>query len=104
MVRMREALYGNYLQRTCDRPDDSASPSGRGSQTGKIFSENLGILVAQLSIWTTHVHRPDGLCPVKGMLRSMANMDMTCKPSPRVKQVWVKKDETIHPLRGSGLT
>jgi len=34
----------------------------------------------------------------------MANMDMTRKPSPRVKQVWVKKDETIHPLRGSRLT
>jgi hypothetical protein len=27
-------------------------------------------------------------------------MDMTHKPSPRVKQVWVKKDGTIHPLRG----
>jgi len=38
------------------------------------------------------------------MLRSMANMDMTRKPSPPVKQIWVKKDETIHPLRGSGLT
>jgi hypothetical protein len=24
---------------------------------------------------------------IQGMLRSMANMDMTCKPSPRVKQV-----------------
>jgi hypothetical protein len=36
-----KALYGNYLQRTCDRPDDSVSPSGCGSQTGKIFSENL---------------------------------------------------------------
>jgi hypothetical protein len=31
-------------------------------------------------------------------------MDMTHKPSPRVKQVWVKNDKTIHPLRGSGLT
>jgi hypothetical protein len=31
-------------------------------------------------------------------------MDMTRKPSPRVKQICVKKDETIHPLRGSGLT
>jgi hypothetical protein len=41
---------------------------------------------------------------MQDMLRSMANMDMTHKPSPRVKQVWVKKDETIHPLRGSGLT
>jgi hypothetical protein len=38
------------------------------------------------------------------MLRSMANMDMTSKPSPRVKQVWVKKDETIHPMRGNERT
>jgi len=36
-----KALYGNYLQQTCDRLDDSASWSGRGSQTGKIFSKNL---------------------------------------------------------------
>jgi hypothetical protein len=42
MVRTREALYGSYLHRTCDRPDDCVLPSGRGSQTGKIFSENLG--------------------------------------------------------------
>jgi hypothetical protein len=60
MVQTREALYGNYLQRTCDCPDASASLSRRGSQTGKIFSKNLGILVAQLSVQTTHVHRPDG--------------------------------------------
>jgi hypothetical protein len=38
MVRMREALYESYLQRTYDRPDISVSPSGHGSQTGKIFS------------------------------------------------------------------
>jgi len=38
---------------------------------------------------------------MQGMLRSMANMDMTRKPSSLVKQVWVKKDETIHPLRRS---
>jgi hypothetical protein len=50
MVRTRDALYGIYLQRTCDRPDNSASPSGRSSQTGKIFSENIRILVAQLSV------------------------------------------------------
>jgi len=31
-------------------------------------------------------------------------MDKTCKPPPWVKQVWVKNDETIQPLRGSGLT
>jgi hypothetical protein len=33
------------------------------------------------------------------MLRRVDNMDKTCKPPPRVKN-----DETIHPLRGSGLT
>jgi hypothetical protein len=36
--------------RMCDRLDDSASPSGRGYQTGKIFRENFGISVAQLSV------------------------------------------------------
>jgi hypothetical protein len=38
------------------------------------------------------------------MLRRMDNMGKTYKLPPRVKLVWVKKDETIHPLRGSGLT
>jgi len=61
LVRMREALYGNYLQWTCDRPDDSASPSGRSSQTGKIFSKNLKNFVAQLSVRTAQVHLPDGV-------------------------------------------
>jgi hypothetical protein len=41
---------------------------------------------------------------MQDMLRSIANMDMTRKPSPRVKQVWVKKDETIHPMRGNERT
>jgi hypothetical protein len=46
-------------------------------------------------------HGYEGLLSlIQGMLWSMANMDMTRKPSPRVKQVWVKKDETIHPMRG----
>jgi hypothetical protein len=38
MVQTHEALYGSNLQQTCDRSDVSVSPSGRGSQTGKIFS------------------------------------------------------------------
>jgi hypothetical protein len=38
------------------------------------------------------------------MLRRMDNMDKTCKPPPRVKQVWVKSDETIHPMRGNERT
>jgi hypothetical protein len=46
LVWTREALYENYLRWTCDHPDDSTSLSGRGSQTGKIFSENPEILVA----------------------------------------------------------
>jgi len=59
MVWTREALYGNYLQLTCDRLDDSASPSGRGSQTGKIFSENL-------EIFCRTVVRLDSPCPSSG--------------------------------------
>jgi hypothetical protein len=39
--RCVKALYGNYLQQPCNRSDDSVSPSGRGSQIGKIFSKNL---------------------------------------------------------------
>jgi hypothetical protein len=50
-------------------------------------------------------HGYEGLLSlIQDMLRNMANMDMTRKPSPRVKQVWVKNDETIHPLRGGGFT
>jgi len=45
-------LYGNYLQRTCDRPDDRATLSGYVSQTGKIFNEIFKISVAQLSVRT----------------------------------------------------
>jgi hypothetical protein len=59
LVRTGEALYGNYLQRMCNRPDDSASPSERGSQIGNIFSENLKILCCT-------VVRPDGPCPPSG--------------------------------------
>jgi hypothetical protein len=54
-----KALYGNYLQRTCGRLDDSVSPSRRDSQTGKIFSENL-----ENSSRT--VVRPEGPCPPSG--------------------------------------
>jgi hypothetical protein len=47
----------------------------------------------------TSSHGYEGLLSlIQGMLRSMANMDMTHKPSPRVKQVWVRNDETIHPM------
>jgi hypothetical protein len=53
-------LYGNYLQRTCDCPNDMASPSGPGSQTGKIFSEIFKILVPQLFVQTAYDHRLDG--------------------------------------------
>jgi len=41
---------------------------------------------------------------LQGMLRRMDNMSNTQSHLPQVHQGWVKKDETIHPLRGSGLT
>lgn len=56
-----KALYGNYLRQTCNHLDDSASLSGHGSQTGKIFSENLRNSIAQLSVQTAHVHHPDSV-------------------------------------------
>jgi hypothetical protein len=43
----------------CDSPEDRATPSGRGSQTGKIFREIFRILIAQLSVQTAYDHRPD---------------------------------------------
>jgi hypothetical protein len=50
-------------------------------------------------------HGYEGLLSLmQGMLRRMDNMDKTYKPPLRVNQVWVRNDETIHPLRGSGLT
>jgi hypothetical protein len=52
-------LYENYLQRTCDRPNDKTSLSGRSSQTGKIFSEIFEISITQLSVRTAYDHRPD---------------------------------------------
>jgi hypothetical protein len=53
-------LYGNYLQRTCDRLDDRATPSGRGSQTGNIFSEIFEISVVQLFARMAYNHHPEG--------------------------------------------
>jgi hypothetical protein len=50
-------------------------------------------------------HSYEGLLSMmQGMLKRMANMDKTCKPPPQVKQIYVKNDKTIHPLKGSGLT
>jgi hypothetical protein len=47
-------------------------------------------------------HGYEGLLSLmQGMLKRMDNMDKTCKPPPRVKQEWVKSDETIHPMRGN---
>jgi hypothetical protein len=51
MTDMEIACSRSPVQ-TCDRLDDSASPPGRGSQTGKIFSGIFEISVAQLSVRT----------------------------------------------------
>jgi hypothetical protein len=41
---------------------------------------------------------------MKNVLVSLDKLDMAYNPISHVKNVWVRKDETIHPLRGSGLT
>jgi len=50
-------------------------------------------------------HAYEGLLSMmQSMLRRLDSLDMTRRPPPKIKQVWVKKDDAIHPLRGSGLT
>jgi hypothetical protein len=41
---------------------------------------------------------------MKSVLVRLINLDMANTPASHVEKVWVRKDETIHPLRGSGLT
>jgi len=37
---------------------------------------------------------------MKNVLVSLDKLDMSYNPTSQVKKVWVRKDETIHPLRG----
>jgi hypothetical protein len=39
---------------------------------------------------------------MKGVLFRLDEFVKGHKPRPKITQVWVRKDETIHPLRGSG--
>jgi hypothetical protein len=41
---------------------------------------------------------------MKNVLVRLINWDMAHTLASQVKKVWVRKDETIHPLKGSGLT
>jgi hypothetical protein len=41
---------------------------------------------------------------MKSLLVRLINLDMAYTPASEVEKVWVRKDETTHPLRGSGLT
>jgi hypothetical protein len=41
---------------------------------------------------------------MKSVLVRLIKLDMAHTPASQVEKVWVRKDETIHPLRGSGLT
>jgi hypothetical protein len=46
-----QALYGNFVQQKCNRPNSWVTPSKRGPIQERISSE-FGKPVAQLSIWT----------------------------------------------------
>jgi hypothetical protein len=41
---------------------------------------------------------------MKNVLVRLINWDMAHTLASQVEKVWVRKDETIHPLRGSELT
>jgi hypothetical protein len=44
------------------------------------------------------------LSMMQNVLSCLDNLGKAHNPAPMIKKVWVKKDETIHPVRGSGLT
>jgi hypothetical protein len=41
---------------------------------------------------------------MKSVLVRLINLDMAHTVASQVEKVWVRKDETIHSLRGGGLT
>jgi hypothetical protein len=41
---------------------------------------------------------------MKSVLVRLINLDIGHTPASQVEKVWVRKDGTIHPLRGSGIT
>jgi glycine cleavage system protein P-like pyridoxal-binding family len=41
---------------------------------------------------------------MKNVLVSLDKLDMAYNSTSQEKKVWIRKDETIHPLRGNGLT
>jgi hypothetical protein len=41
---------------------------------------------------------------MKSVIVRLNNLDMVYNPVSQVNKIWVRKDEIIHPLRGSGLT
>jgi hypothetical protein len=56
-------------------------------------------------------HKPKGIQIYEGLVYMMKNvlvsldkLDMAYNPTSQVKKVWVRKDETIHPLKRSRLT
>jgi hypothetical protein len=52
MVRTREALYGKYLQRTCNRPDDCVFLPDAAPKHERFSAKFLKNLVAQLPVRT----------------------------------------------------
>jgi hypothetical protein len=50
-------------------------------------------------------HLYEGLFSMmRNVLSRLDKLDKVHNPGPRVKNTWVRNDEIIHPLRGSGLT
>jgi hypothetical protein len=50
-------------------------------------------------------HLYEGLFSMmQNVIRGLDKLDKVQKPASRIKKVKVRKDKTIYPLRGSGLT
>jgi hypothetical protein len=75
------------------------------SATTTIVCSEEHIKALQENVAKDSNHAYEGLMSLlQGMLRRMDSMTNTRSHLPRVHQVWVRKDETIQPLKGSGLT
>jgi hypothetical protein len=40
---------------------------------------------------------------LRGVITQLNDLDKSCTFVPKMKKVWVKKIDTVHPLRGSGI-
>jgi hypothetical protein len=80
------------------RGSPSCHHSGKNSHTKAKYFREKPHKPKEIQIYEGLVYM------MKNVLVSLDKLDMAYNPGSQVNKVWVRKDETIHPLRGSGCT